>query len=86
MAEMSTHLPATRRRRRAGLTLPRFDRPSRDRLIRASDFPHMNSTFSNAREFVETSFPGMAHADVQKIVADNAVALYKLEAAPPVAG
>lgn len=36
--------------------------------------------------FIATSFPGMAHADVQKIVADNAVALYKLGAAAPVAG
>ena len=49
-----------------------------DRLLWASDFPHMNSTYPDTQKFIETSFPGMRHADVQKIVADNAIALYKL--------
>lgn len=54
-----------------------------DRLLWASDFPHMNSTFPKTREFIEGSFPGMAHVDVQKIVADNAIELYKLEVETP---
>lgn len=49
-----------------------------DRLMWASDFPHMNSTYPKTRAFIEGSFPGMAFDDVQKIVADNAIGLYKL--------
>lgn len=49
-----------------------------DRLMWASDFPHMNSTYPKTQEFLETSFPGMNRADVQKIVADNAIGVYKL--------
>ena len=30
-----------------------------DRLLWASDFPHMNSTYPDTQKFIETSFPGM---------------------------
>jgi predicted TIM-barrel fold metal-dependent hydrolase len=49
-----------------------------DRLLWASDFPHMNSTFPRTREFVTDNFSKMAHDDVQKIVGGNAVEVYSL--------
>jgi predicted TIM-barrel fold metal-dependent hydrolase len=51
---------------------------SADRVMWASDFPHMNSTYPQTREFIDGSFAGMKRSEVQKIVADNASALYRL--------
>ena len=50
-----------------------------DRLMWASDFPHMNSTYPKTREFLAGGFKGMERSDVQKIVADNAIAVYGLD-------
>jgi predicted TIM-barrel fold metal-dependent hydrolase len=49
-----------------------------DRLLWASDFPHMNSTYPDTREFVADNFRGMAAGDVQRIVGGNAVEVYGL--------
>lgn len=49
-----------------------------DRLLWASDFPHMNSTYPHTREYVDENFAGMATEDVQKIVAGNARHVYNL--------
>jgi predicted TIM-barrel fold metal-dependent hydrolase len=49
-----------------------------DRLLWASDFPHMNSTYPHTREFVADNFEGMSHDDVQQIIAGNATEVYKL--------
>jgi predicted TIM-barrel fold metal-dependent hydrolase len=44
----------------------------------ASDFPHMNSTYPDTREFVADNFRGMGAGDVQRIVGGNAVEVYGL--------
>jgi predicted TIM-barrel fold metal-dependent hydrolase len=49
-----------------------------DRLLWASDFPHMNSTYPYTQTFVSDNFPGMTPDDVQKIVGGNAVDVYHL--------
>lgn len=49
-----------------------------DRLLWASDFPHMNSTYPDTQKFVHDNFPGMDPEDVQKIVGGNAIDVYGL--------
>ncbi len=45
----------------------------------ASDFPHSDSTFPDSRGFIERNFAGVPEPVRQRIVCDNAVALYGME-------
>ena len=45
----------------------------------ASDFPHSDSTFPDSRGFIERNFAGVPEAVRQRIVYDNAVALYDMQ-------
>jgi uncharacterized protein len=49
-----------------------------DRLLWASDFPHMNSTYPHSRDYVGDNFKGMSAGDVGRIVGGNAVDVYGL--------
>ncbi|MFP8875730.1 MAG: amidohydrolase family protein [Myxococcota bacterium] len=45
----------------------------------ASDFPHSDSTFPDSHGFIERNFAGVPESVRQRIVYDNAVALYGME-------
>ncbi len=47
-------------------------------LMWASDFPHSDSTWPNSRRVIERDFEGVPAAEVSKMVAENAAALYGL--------
>jgi predicted TIM-barrel fold metal-dependent hydrolase len=47
-----------------------------DRLMWASDYPHVDSTWPNSRAAIERVLAGVPEATVTKIVADNAARLY----------
>ena len=49
-----------------------------DRLMWASDYPHSDSTWPHSLKVIERDFAGIAEADLDAIVHDNAAALYHL--------
>ena len=50
-----------------------------DNFMWASDFPHSDSTFPESRAWIEKNFAGVPDSVRQKIVHDNAVALYGMD-------
>jgi uncharacterized protein len=50
-----------------------------DRLMWASDFPHIESTWPESRQVFEESVKGLSSDIVRKLAADNCARLYRLE-------
>ena len=50
-----------------------------DNYMWASDFPHSDSTFPESHAFIERNFDGVSKEVRQKMVRDNAVALYGMD-------
>jgi predicted TIM-barrel fold metal-dependent hydrolase len=44
----------------------------------SADYPHTDTTFPNSRNYLDDHFAGVPPEDRYKIVAGNAVKLYKL--------
>jgi hypothetical protein len=44
----------------------------------SSDYPHSDSTWPNSRKIIEEQFEGVSAGDKYKMIAGNAVGLYKL--------
>lgn len=63
---------------RAGVVLAREGVLPIDRIMWGSDYPHTEGTFPHSREAIARDFAGLPEADVYKIVAGNAAALYDL--------
>ena len=48
------------------------------RMMWSSDFPHLDSSWPESRQFLDRHFAGVPTAHRQSIVADNCVHLYQL--------
>ena len=49
-----------------------------DTQMWSSDYPHSDSTWPNSRKVIEEQFEGVPAADKYKMLAGNAIGLYKL--------
>jgi hypothetical protein len=56
-----------------------LDIVGRDRFMWGSDYPHDEGTFPHTREAIRSRFNTMAPADLHKILATNAAALYDFD-------
>ena len=52
-----------------------------DRLMWSSDYPHVESTWPKSQEGIDELLPGVSEETRQKVLHDNTVNLYQLEAA-----
>jgi hypothetical protein len=65
-------------RDRAGLSMVSAGLLSADTAMWCDDYPHGASTFPNSRSFVDETMADLSVAHRQKIIYDNAAALYRL--------
>jgi predicted TIM-barrel fold metal-dependent hydrolase len=52
-----------------------------DNIMWASDYPHLTSTFPNSMEIIDKLFARLSDEEKGKLVHDNVVRLYRLDAA-----
>jgi predicted TIM-barrel fold metal-dependent hydrolase len=52
-----------------------------DRLLFGSDYPHPEGTWPNTKDWVRNAFAGVPADEARKILADNAIAFYRLDRA-----
>ena len=50
--------------------------PEADALIRGSDYPHSDGTWSRSREVIAQTYAVVPREDMQKMVAGNAARLF----------
>jgi hypothetical protein len=52
-----------------------------ERFMWGSDYPHHESTYPHTREALRRSFAGTAPAELRRVLADNAAAVYGFDLA-----
>jgi predicted TIM-barrel fold metal-dependent hydrolase len=50
-----------------------------DRVMWASDFPHLESDWPNSRRVIEENFAGVPEEEKWKMIVGNAVSFFRLE-------